>query len=210
MSGGGVWALPWDDGKVRCALCGSEDGAAEHALTHGVRVTLCATHRSNEYLGDDGGHTIAGALENLWAASGCLTVRRRRALAAHPRRMSAAVRPAARKRPGSYAWPHVRRAAEDRFAAGEPPQRVMTELRAAHQGDAHVPSLRTMRRWFIEARWMHPDPDEPSTRLELIRGAIDRIESEFSMAQALPGWSTPQPRRHGPRKRRRRRRRRRR
>ena len=49
----------------------------------------------------------------------------------------------------------LRREAERRFAAGEPPAQVISELRQTYRdGPAMVPSLRTMRRWFTQARWL--------------------------------------------------------
>ena len=53
----------------------------------------------------------------------------------------------------SRGWPMLRREAERRFAADEPPAQVISELRQTYRdGPAMVPSLRTMRRWFTQAR----------------------------------------------------------
>jgi hypothetical protein len=60
-----------------------------------------------------------------------------------------------RRRPGSYAWPRLRRDAEACFARGERALTTITRLRERHARDhATVPSVRTMRRWFAEGRWM--------------------------------------------------------
>jgi hypothetical protein len=59
------------------------------------------------------------------------------------------------RRPGSSAWPALRREAERRFSDGEPPARVIGERRAHHgDGPARAPSVRTMRRWFTDGRWL--------------------------------------------------------
>jgi hypothetical protein len=60
----------------------------------------------------------------------------------------------------------LRREAERRFAAGESPRTVIDDLRRTYgQGPAVVPSLRTMRRWFTQARWLI---------VELVEGGIHR------------------------------------
>lgn len=57
--------------------------------------------------------------------------------------------------PGSYSWPLLRREAERRFATGEAPESVIADLRESYRdGPAMVPSVRTMRRWFTDARWL--------------------------------------------------------
>ena len=141
-----------------CALCAGPGGGsvAELHLTHNVTVMLCVVHRSLGFLRQAAGLDFTEALRVLWAAAGCLTESRRRALRAHQRRVGSA-RPL-KPPPGSYAWPHLRRLAEERFAAGEAPNRVIHEIRAANDrpGGARAPSYRTMRRWFDEGRWMAP------------------------------------------------------
>jgi hypothetical protein len=140
-----------------CMICaGPGEGARERLqLTQGVSVWLCAAHRSPAFLARRAGRDLAASLGALWSGAGCLTTRRRRALEDHLRRMRQ--RPPS-SRPGSYAWPELSRAAERRFSAGEPPARVIGELRARHRrAPACVPSVRTMRRWFSDGRWLAPE-----------------------------------------------------
>ena len=152
----GVGVRRWAVDQPVCALCAGPGtgGVVLHHLTHGVSVLLCEAHRSVGYLCREGGQDFAAELAGLWSSSGCLSGRHRSAIAAHLRQVGA--RGADRRsRPGSYSWPVLRGEAERRFAAGEPPRRVIYELRAHHAaGDAIVPSVRTMRRWFCEARWL--------------------------------------------------------
>ena len=146
----------WGTEQPLCALCaGPGSGAVtEHHLTHGVSVFLCSTHRSDAYQRRRGGRDFVDELAGMWSASGCLSTRHRRALAAHVGRIARA-QALARLLPGSYSWPVLRAEAERRFAAGESPRTVIEELRTQHRGgDAIVPSVRTMRRWFSEARWL--------------------------------------------------------
>lgn len=141
------------DRSEYCAVCCRPRATEIVHLTHGVAVRLCSLHRETGFLRRRGGRTFVDRLARIWAASGVLTVRRRQALVGHLRR--ARPRPAARPQPGSYSWPRLREEAERRFAAGEAPGTVIPELRSRLAGAvALAPSVRTMRRWFGEARWL--------------------------------------------------------
>lgn len=136
-----------------CALCGHSGGGprAERYLSHGVSVWLCGVHGGDAFLMRRGGAEFVERLAGVWAAAGVTGARRTAALQAHLRRLDPTT--GTRQRPGSYAWAALRRHAEGRFAAGEPPNAVIADLRRAHQdGPATLPSVRTMRRWFSEAR----------------------------------------------------------
>ena len=88
-----------------------------------------------------------------WRAHGCMTRAR-----AHSMLISTPSRPAGRTnrpRPGSYAWPRLRREAEHDFARGSAVLTTIARLRERHaSGAATVPSIRTMRRWFSQGRWL--------------------------------------------------------
>ena len=60
------------------------------------------------------------SLAAVWDAAGCLTATRQRALRAHLERIARLAH--ARELPGSYAWPGLRREAEERFARGSRPR----------------------------------------------------------------------------------------
>jgi hypothetical protein len=155
MATSGRGGLRWIGEQPACAICASARNgpAVEHHLTHGVSVWLCKTHRSEAFVCRRGGRDLVECLTGLWQTAGCLNNRQRAALATHLRRVGGAA--VGRKRPGSYSWPRLRAEAERRFAAGEPPRRVISKLRVLHAGDtATVPSVRTMRRWFTQARWL--------------------------------------------------------
>ena len=154
-AGTGDGALPAGGFCPPCAICGyfGRGDRVLHHLTHGLAVWLCDAHRSDGFLCRRSGREFVERLAAVWVASGVLTVRKREALAAHLRRIEAAGMQ--RNRPGSYSWPVLRREAERRFAAGEAPAEVISELRLAYrEGPAMVPSVRTMRRWFTQARWL--------------------------------------------------------
>ena len=138
-----------------CAICGhrGRSDRVAHYLTRGLVVWLCHAHRTTAFLARCSGREFTERLSAVWAASGVLTVRRQEALEAHLHAVQQAT--IGSQKPGSYSWPQLRREAERRFAAGEPPALVITELRQNHRdGPAMVPSIRTMRRWFTQARWL--------------------------------------------------------
>jgi hypothetical protein len=169
LSERGDWAAGDDEGVAKsyykaawigklpmCAICGGAgDGPrAEHHLTHGISVWLCGAHRSDEFQRRRAGRDFVASLHAVWRAAGIRSKRHEAALSAHLNRVR---RQPQRAQPGSYSWPGLRREAEHRFSAGEHPRRVIEDLRRQHAGlAANVPSVRTMRRWFSEARWLAP------------------------------------------------------
>ena len=142
-----------------CTICGhrGRGAATAHHLTHGLQVWLCLTHGSIEFLQRRSGLEFVERLATVWGACGALTRRKVAALRAHVERMRAAND--GRERPGSYSWPKLRDEAERRFAAGEAPNTVIDDLRTRHSADTAVaPSVRTMRRWFTQRRWLALQP----------------------------------------------------
>jgi hypothetical protein len=169
-----------------CAICAGK-GMGERrplTLTHGLTVWLCAAHREESFLRRRRGRDLVATLLRVWGAAGCLDRPQHAALDAHLRRLAA---PPPGRRPGSYAWPGLRREAERRFAAGEPPGPVIADLRARHGGEAaRVPAARTMRRWFAEGRWLAPRPARVPTSARPARpaGAPEPGEREQSAPHA--------------------------
>ncbi len=139
-----------------CAICAdrTRGRTVSLRLTHGITVWLCAAHASPEYQCRRNGRDFVVTLQRLWQAHGCLTAARARALAAH---LDALAGPAPARRPGSYAWPDLRRLAEAEFALGGPPLATIARLRrVCADGPAAPPSVRTMLRWHREGRWLRP------------------------------------------------------
>jgi hypothetical protein len=140
-----------------CAICldRTRGRTRERELTHGVRIWLCEGHHSVEFMRANAGRDFAVTLLRMWRSQGCLTRSRSRALDAHMRAVRSLGRPAARPRPGSYAWPRLRQEAEECFARGDGVMKTILQLRERHALDhATVPSVRTMRRWFAQGRWL--------------------------------------------------------
>lgn len=137
-----------------CAICVDRTRGLTVSvrLTHGVTVWLCAAHASPEFRARRSGRDFVLTLQRLWTAHGCLTAARSRALTAQL--ADTAGRPAT-LRPGSYSWAALRRLAEEEFAEGGPPLETITRLRGLFSGGAAAPpSVRTMRRWHRERRWL--------------------------------------------------------
>jgi len=137
-----------------CAICVERTRGRTRrvALGYGVAVSLCADHASLDFQRRNGGRDFALTLQRLWVAHGCLSSARSRALRAHVDALQGA---AARPRPGSYAWPGLRREAEQLFAAGEAPWPTIASLRRrAADAGVRPPSVRTMMRWHSERRWL--------------------------------------------------------
>ena len=140
-----------------CAICldRTRGKTLERQLTHGVRIWLCEGHHSTAFLRANAGRDFVVTLMRTWRSHGCLTRARSRALDAHLAALRATGRTISRARPGSYAWPRLRREAEECFARGERVLATIARLRERHaQSDATVPSIRTMRRWFAQCRWL--------------------------------------------------------
>lgn len=136
-----------------CAICvdRTRGRCRRVELRFGVAVWLCAAHSSREFQRQRSGRDFVLTLHRLWQANGCLTPARSRALTAHLQACTAEERPL----PGSYAWPELRRMAEEWFADGvslaEVGRRLAAELRGCQ---ARPPRARTLARWRAERRWL--------------------------------------------------------
>ena len=140
-----------------CAICldRTRGRTLERELTHGVKIWLCEAHHSVEFLRRNAGRDFAVTLMRCWRSHGCLTRARSRALEAHLLAIGSTGKATTRRRPGSYAWPRLRHEAEVAFARGASTLATIGELRERHARDhAKVPSIRTMRRWFSQGRWL--------------------------------------------------------
>ena len=91
-----------------CAICGdrTRGRTQQLRLRYGVSVWLCAGHGAAEFTRRNNGRDLVATLMRLWQAHGCLTAARNKALEAH---LAAVAGRPVRQRPGSYAWPVVRR-----------------------------------------------------------------------------------------------------
>ncbi|HET6173524.1 MAG TPA: hypothetical protein VFD90_12995 [Gaiellales bacterium] len=166
-----------------CAICldRTRGRTQVRELTHGVRISLCEGHHSVAFMRRNAGRDFAVTLSRMWSAQGCLTRARSRALAAHLNAVRALGTRIARARPGSYAWPRLRREAEEHFARGDGVIATILRLRDRHARDhAKVPSIRTMRRWFAQGRWLRRP--EPATARRTAMGTPPRQAERQSIS----------------------------
>ncbi len=171
--------------RAVCAICVERTrGRTELVdLGRGVTVWLCPDHAGDDFRRRRSGRDFALTLHRLWSAHGCLTRTRSRALTDHLDMLRGSG-PPGRGRPGSYSWRSLRTEAEARFAAGEPTTQVIAELRARHRGDyATVPSIRTMRRWYTQRRWLQLPSAEPKSS---DKGTNDAPPSASGAPTAVP------------------------
>jgi hypothetical protein len=150
-----------------CAICTDRTRGKtfERQLTYGVKIWLCEGHHSVAFMRSNAGRDFAVTLMRIWRSQGCLTRSRSKALDAHLVTCKVIGRAPTRRRPGSYAWPALRLEAEAAFARGDHVLATIARLRERHaHDDATVPSIRTMRRWFAQGRWMR-FPEPPQARV---------------------------------------------
>jgi hypothetical protein len=139
-----------------CAICIDRTRGRTEEIRLGYRVTvwLCPGHASHAFQTKRSGKDLVRTLMGVWQANGCMTQARHRALDAHLNQLRT---PPPRHRPGSYAWPELRRHLEARYAQGAPPADPR-HLHPCTTCTAHTPSRRTLRRWHAERRWLNRPP----------------------------------------------------
>jgi hypothetical protein len=144
-----------------CAICVERTrGKSELVrLGYGVTVWLCQAHASTQFQRQHAGRDFVLTLRRLWHAPGCLTAARSKALDAH---LNALHGRAARPRPGSYAWPALRRQAEALFSHGAHPALVAAQIHHHYAAcPALPPSRRSVLRWHAERRWLASAVPQP-------------------------------------------------
>jgi hypothetical protein len=142
-----------------CAICVDRTRGATQRLrlTHRVSVWLCADHAGREFQTRRSGRDFVTTLAAVWKANDCLTVARDKALNAHLERLRGAA--PQRPRPGSYAWPDLRRSVERDYARGATPHEAHAAVQHEHgAGSATPPSRRTIQRWHAQRRWLVRPP----------------------------------------------------
>lgn len=142
-----------------CAICidRTRGKTLRVQLTHRVSVWLCEAHASREFQTRRSGRDFVTTLHRIWKANECLTVARDRALTAHLERLRGAK--TQRPRPGSYAWPDLRRNVEAEYAHGTTPHQAHAAIHARYADcPAKPPSRRTVQRWHAQRRWLVRPP----------------------------------------------------
>jgi hypothetical protein len=141
-----------------CAICVDRTRGRTEEIRLGYRVTvwMCPGHAAQAFQTKRGGRDFVRTLMGVWRANGCMTAARQRALDAHLNQLRGR---AQRARPGSYAWPELRRRVEARYAHGAPPlDPAHVAPHACDACTARAPSRRTLQRWHAERRWLSRPP----------------------------------------------------
>jgi hypothetical protein len=142
-----------------CAICVDRTRGKTQRLqlTHRVSVWLCTDHANPAFQTRRSGRDFVSTLAGVWKANDCLTTARSNALAAHLQRLRDPRPP--RPRPGSYAWPELRRDVERAYAEGTTPHEAHRAVHTQHgTGPARPPSRRTVQRWHAQRRWLVRPP----------------------------------------------------
>lgn len=127
----------------------------------GEIVHLCEGHSSREFRRQRGGRDFYLSVSRALQAAGALTKTRDRGLRDlwNQTMSREQEKVATRARPGSYAWPELRRIVEDACRRGVVSIAKLRDLITAHlrselrRGRVRLPSDRTLRRWRAERRW---------------------------------------------------------
>jgi hypothetical protein len=153
---------------VRCVACFPRSVAGQMIpLKHGVAIALCEDHRDPAFVHSRGGRDFLAALTTTFESLGLRGARYRKAAQAFVADVLAMGTPTPRHRPGSYAWPDQRRAAEAVWADGgsyHDGDAVVLAYFAAPLPGIRAPSSHTVRRWWRDRRWLTPRPSPPPRR----------------------------------------------
>ena len=159
-----------------CAFCATSTRRAARLvyLGDGVSIYLCPEHASEPFRLQRNGRDFLLCLDKTWRAAGCSNRRRDRVLerVEQERKETLARRARGeddiRHLPGSYRCPEIRRAVEQAIDSGVVSIRKLDELvrtllkAELRRGRVKAPSLRTLRRWRQQKRWMRPGWQAPT------------------------------------------------
>ena len=152
----------------KCVACFPRSSAGQRVpLPYGVTLTLCREHRDPRFIASQSGRRFLAGVGEVCAGLGITARRYGEALRAFVDQCTNP-RPAPRHRPGSYAWPDQRQAAELVWARGgtfEAGLAAALGLPPPPGFAFRLPSVRTVRRWWQERRWLTPPADRRGVAL---------------------------------------------
>jgi hypothetical protein len=173
----------------RCIACFPKSVAGQVVpLSRGVSIVLCADHRDPAFLHSRGGRDFLAATGALFRGLGLSGRRWQEALSTFLDDVRATRGPTPRRRPGSYAWPGVRRRAEEVWNAGgsfeDGMRAVYTHVEPITTGFS-LPSLSTVRRWWRQKRWFLARPVREARRA---KASIEPLEDRVPMLHVRPPY----------------------
>jgi hypothetical protein len=172
--------------KPRCCCCFPKSAAGEEVpIGCGVAIVLCADHRDVRFIQSRGGRDFLAAVATMFDSFGLKGKRYHVALTRFVNKVHDKAKPTPRRRPGSYAYPQLREAAEKVWAAGgdyDDGEDVVFRGFLDLQYPSHIPppNTQTVRRWWRECRWIvrRPGEEPPPPRRDkivLIDGRVKTI-----------------------------------
>jgi hypothetical protein len=177
----------------RCLACFPKSVAGQEVpLRRGVRLVLCADHRDARFLHSRGGRDFLAATGALFRSLGLTGRRYHDALLSFLDDVRDTSKPTPRMRPGSYAWPELRRDAEQAWQAGasfEDGCHIVYTHGEPITRRLRLPSLPTVRRWWRQKRWMLPRP--APARPDVAASpppAVDRLDDRAPMLHVVPPY----------------------
>lgn len=182
----------------RCVACFPRSVAAQMIpFRYGVAVALCDDHRDPAFVHSRGGRDFFSALTTTYESLGLRGQRYSKAIRAFVDDVLAMGQPTPRHRPGSYAWPGQRRAAETAWAEGGTYHDGEAVVLASFSGlppSVRPPSPHTIRRWWRDRRWLTPRPSPRARpRVELDDRRVTLHLARRERHPALAGSAMPQP-----------------
>jgi hypothetical protein len=186
---------------VRCVACFPSSVAGQMIpLRYGVTIALCEDHRDPAFVHSRGGRDFLAAMTTTFESLGLRGARYGKAVQAFVADVLSMGTPTPRHRPGSYAWPEQRRAAEAVWADGgsyHDGEDAVLAYFARPSPAIRAPSSHTIRRWWRDRRWLTPRPSPPRPRQPVDlrdRRPIERLDRDERHPR-LGDSGVPHPRR---------------
>ena len=143
----------------KCAACFPRSSGGQRVpLPYGVTLVLCKEHRDPRFIASQSGRAFLAGVGELYAALG-LTARRFGEALRQFVDQCTNPKPTPRHRPGSYAHPDRRQAAELVWARGGSFEAGLAAALANPPPSIYgvrLPDPRTVRRWWLDRRWLMP------------------------------------------------------
>ena len=170
--------------KPRCCCCFPKSVAGEEVpIGCGITIVLCLEHRDVRFIQSRGGRDFLAAVATMFDSFGLKGKRYHVALTRFVNRVRDRSVPTPRRRPGSYAYPELRTAAEKVWADGgdyDDGEQVVFRGFLDLKYPAHIkpPSTQTVRRWWRECRWIvrRPGEEPPPPQRERIVLVDNRVK----------------------------------
>ncbi len=142
----------------RCICCFPANRAGQVVpLRYGVQLVLCEDHRDPAWIASRNGRDFLASVTATLSSFGITHRRYSAAVSVFVQDAVTRNAPTPRHRPGSYAWPGLRSAAEGVWASGgsyHDGEAAIRECARTVADGWRAPSPHTVRRWWRDKRWL--------------------------------------------------------